>query len=132
MELFVPFQHLDELADGTRRVRKLGGVEAFESADPDSSRIWWGDAGVHQNITFPVHPDPVSGQHCWHQRVRVEPAAGLAEGEIFVDLKRAEAIYREWLAKARPATGELRRPLWLHRPYKPTAAAYRRAPAVAD
>jgi anaerobic selenocysteine-containing dehydrogenase len=124
--------HIDEGTDGTRRVRKLGGVEAFESADPDSSRVWWGDAGVHQNITFPVHPDPVSGQHCWHQRVRVEPAGRLAEGEIYVDLKRAEAVYREWLAKARPATGELRRPLWLHRPYKPTAAAYRRSPAAAD
>jgi hypothetical protein len=26
--------------------------------------VWWSDAGVHQNITFPVHPDPVSGMHC--------------------------------------------------------------------
>jgi anaerobic selenocysteine-containing dehydrogenase len=124
--------HIDEGADGTRRVRKIGGVEAFESADPDSSRIWWGDAGVHQNITFPVHPDPVSGQHCWHQRVKVEPATGLAEGEVFVDMARADAVYREWLAKARPATGELRRPLWLHRPYRPTRAAYRRLPEAAD
>jgi hypothetical protein len=36
----------------------------------DSKRVWWEDAGVHQNLTFPVHPDPVSGQHCWHQKVR--------------------------------------------------------------
>lgn len=122
---------IDEGTDGTRKVTKLGGVEAFESQDPDSRRVWWGDAGVHQNLTFPVHPDPVSGQHCWHQRVRIEPAAGLREGEVFVDLKLSEAVYREWMAKAVPAQGELRRPLWLHRPYKPTAAAYRRVPAAA-
>ena len=122
---------IDEGTDGTRKVTKLGGVEAFESHDPDSKRVWWGDAGVHQNLTFPVHPDPVSGQHCWHQRVRIEPAAGLREGEVFVDLKLSEAVYREWMAKAVPARGELRRPLWLHRPYKPTAAAYRRVPPAA-
>ena len=48
----------------------------FESADPDSSRIWWSDGGVHQNLTFPVHPDPVSGMHCWHQKVVVGARAG--------------------------------------------------------
>ena len=41
-------------------------------------RVWWNDAGVHQNITFPVHPDPISGMHCWHQKVRVRPAAAPA------------------------------------------------------
>jgi anaerobic selenocysteine-containing dehydrogenase len=115
-----------EEGDGTRRVRKLSRGGPFESEDPDSKRVWWGDAGVHQNLTFPVHPDPVSGQHCWHQRVRVEPARGLEEGEVFVDTRRAEAVFHEWLEKARPATGEWRRPLWLHRPYKPTLSAYRR------
>jgi hypothetical protein len=29
---------------------------------------------MHQKLTFPVHPDPVSGMHCWHQKVRVECA----------------------------------------------------------
>ena len=38
----------------------------FESSDPDSSVVYWEDAGVHQNLTFPVQPDPISGQHCWH------------------------------------------------------------------
>lgn len=37
-------------------------------------RVWWSDAGVHQNLTFPPQPDPVSGMHCWLQRVRVAPA----------------------------------------------------------
>ena len=40
---------------------------------PTRARIWWSDAGVHQNLTFPVQPDPVSGMHCWHQRVTVRP-----------------------------------------------------------
>ena len=31
-------------------------------------------SGVHQNLTFPVQPDPVSGMHCWHQAVRVRKA----------------------------------------------------------
>ena len=50
------------------------GVEAYPSDDADSQRIWWTDAGVHQNLTFPVHPDPISGMHCWHQAVRVTRA----------------------------------------------------------
>ena len=41
---------------------------------PTRTRIWWTDVGVHQNLTFPVHPDPVSGMHCWHQAVRVRKA----------------------------------------------------------
>ena len=50
------------------------GSRPFASADPDSRRIWWSDGGVHQNLTFPVHPDPVSGMHCWHQKVVVARA----------------------------------------------------------
>ena len=50
-------------------MRQVHGVQPFASADPDSGRIWWQDAGVHQNLIFPVQPDPISGQHCWHQKV---------------------------------------------------------------
>jgi anaerobic selenocysteine-containing dehydrogenase len=103
---------------------------AFESDDPDTSRIWWTDVGVHQNMTFGVHPDPVSGMHCWHQAVRVVKAHdGDRAGDIFVDTDRSRAVYRDWLAKTRSATvvspnGE-RRPRWLIRPLKPTADAFR-------
>ncbi len=67
--------------------RQIHGVRPWASADPSSSaRIWWNDAGVHQNITFPVHPDPVSGMHCWHQKVRVRPALpGDRYADIHVD-----------------------------------------------
>ncbi len=113
---------------GRWRMRQLHGVRPFASEDPDSSRVWWEEAGVNQNLTFPVQPDPVSGQHCWHQKVRVTRAGPEDRyGDIEVDTRRAFEVYREWLALARPAPGPggLRRPLWLPRAFKPDAAAYR-------
>jgi anaerobic selenocysteine-containing dehydrogenase len=124
-------QVVDLERDGTRwTLRRRAGVGPFDSADPDTRRIWWSDAGVHQNLTFAVHPDPVSGLHCWHQAVRVrraEPAD--AHGDVSVDTAKARQAYRAWLGRARPATetspnGE-RRPYWLLRPLKPARAAYR-------
>ena len=97
--------------------------------DPDLRRIWWSDIGVHQNMTFPVHPDPVSGQHCWHQAVRIRRAEPSdAYGDVVADTARMHEIYREWLAKTRAAdvvspTGE-RRPHWLKRPLRPQRAAW--------
>ncbi len=63
--------------DGRYEMRQVHGTQPFESNDPDSGRVWWSEIGVHQNITFPVQPDPVSGMHCWHQRVTVEKAGRL-------------------------------------------------------
>ena len=77
---------------------------------------------MHQNLTFPVHPDPISGMHCWHEKVRLEKASPEDRlGDIFVDTKKSFAIYKEWLEKTRPAPGpnNLRRPLWLTRPVRP-------------
>jgi anaerobic selenocysteine-containing dehydrogenase len=110
-------------------VRRVAGVGPHRSADPDTSRIWWSDTGVHQNLTFPVHPDPISGMHCWHQAVRVTPAeAGDSVGDIAVDTDRARAVYREWMAATRPAgtasPDGTRRPRWLMRPLKPGAEAF--------
>jgi anaerobic selenocysteine-containing dehydrogenase len=119
---------LSELPGGVWRLRQVEGIRPFSSADPDSERIWWKDAGVHQNLTFPSQPDPISGMHCWHQRVRVEPAGpGDRYGDIEVDTSRSFAIYREWLAQTRPAPGPggLRRPLWLQRPFRPQESAFR-------
>jgi anaerobic selenocysteine-containing dehydrogenase len=119
---------LRQTAPGQWRMRQLHGVRPFPSDDPDSERIWWEEAGVHQNLTFPVQPDPVSGQHCWHQKVTVtRPGPEDRYGDIAVDTAKAFEIYREWLALARPAPGPdgLRRPLWLPRAFKPDASAYR-------
>ncbi len=109
-------------------MRQKKGIEPFDSDDPDSARIWWRDAGVHQNIAFPVHPDPISGMHAWHQRVRITPAEGSDRyGDVSVDTARSHEVYREWLqlTKAGPGPEGLRRPRWLHRPVKPTPDAYR-------
>ena len=108
-------------------MRREHGVEPWTSPDPDSSRVWWHDAGVHQNLAFPVHPDPISGQHAWHQAARVERAyPGDREGDIFADTTRSHQVYQQWLAMARPAPGPdgTRRPYWLLRPLRPTRDAY--------
>jgi len=118
-------------APGKWRMRQLHGIEPFESTDPDSARIWWEDAGVHQNLTFPVQPDPISGQHCWHQKVTVStPGPDEHYGDVFVDTDKSFEVYRQWLALARPAPGpgNLRRPLWLPRAFKPDPSAFRLEP----
>jgi anaerobic selenocysteine-containing dehydrogenase len=119
---------IDRLEDGRWRLRQREGIQPFDSDDPDSSRIWWKDPGVHQNLAFPPHPDPVSGMHAWHQRVRITPAEpGDRYGDVVVDTQRSFRAYRDWLALSKPGPGPggLRRPLWLDRPVKPTADAYR-------
>ena len=114
--------------DGWRMERRAP-AGPYSSADPDSQRIWWNDTGVHQNLTFSVHPDPISGMHCWHQAVRVGPAApGDRHGDIAVDTGRAHEVYQRWLRQTRPA-GQVspdgtRRPRWLMRPLKPAAEAF--------
>ncbi len=116
--------------NGGWMLRQKKGIGPFPSDDPDSERIWWQDAGVNQNLAFPVHPDPVSGMHAWHQRVRLTPAeTGDRYGDVFVDTGKAHEVYREWLAMAKPGPGpgNLRRPLWLARPVKPTVDAYQYA-----
>jgi anaerobic selenocysteine-containing dehydrogenase len=112
------------------RMSRKKGVEAYISADTDSQRIWWTDAGVHQNITFPVHPDPISGMHCWHQAVRVTKAGtGDQYGDIHVDTDKSRAAYKKWLEMTRPAErvspNGTRRPYWLLRPLKPAREVYR-------
>jgi anaerobic selenocysteine-containing dehydrogenase len=116
---------------GPWRLRIVEGISPFASDDPDSGRVWWTDAGVHQNLAFPVHPDPVSGAHSWHQKVRLDkPGPGDRYGDVQVDTVKAHEVYRRWLALARPAPGPggLRRPLWFLRPYRPDPSAYRMEP----
>jgi anaerobic selenocysteine-containing dehydrogenase len=114
-------------APGRWLVRHVEGPGPFASADPDSARVWWREGGVPQNLTFPVQPDPVSGMHCWHQKVtlaRAEP--GDRYGDISVDTAKSHEVYRRWLARTRsgPGPGGLRRPLWMNRPLRPALAAF--------
>lgn len=110
-------------------MRKRADVAPYESSDPDTARIWWSDTGVHQNLTFPVHPDPISGMHCWHQAVRVAPALeGDAQGDIVVDTTKSREVYERWMTQTRPAGSVspdgTRRPAWLMRPLRPVAHAF--------
>ena len=110
------------------RMRADRGREAWKSEDPDSERVWWSDAGVHQNMTFPVHPDPMER----HALLAPEGAAGAGgcrrplrrrlRGHGALD-RGVPGVAGEDAARAGP--GGLRRPLWLLRPYKPAPEAYR-------
>jgi anaerobic selenocysteine-containing dehydrogenase len=118
---------LRQTGPGQWMMRQIHGVRRFASSDPDSQRVWWEDAGVHQNLVFPVQPDPVSGAHCWHQKIRVERAGPEDRyGDIFVDTSKSHEVYKRWLATTRPAPGPggLRRPLWLPRAYRPATPAF--------
>jgi anaerobic selenocysteine-containing dehydrogenase len=114
--------------DGRYQMRQVHGAQPFKSDDADSARVWWSEIGVHQNVTFPVQPDPVSGMHCWHQRVRVEKAApGDSYGDVMVDTNESHRLYKEWMARTRPAPGPdgTRRPMWFDRPLRPIPEAYK-------
>ncbi|MEM8886334.1 MAG: molybdopterin-dependent oxidoreductase, partial [Planctomycetota bacterium] len=106
------------------RWRRLGDVKGRGG---DRGPTWWSETGVHQNIVHGVHPDPVSGMHCWHQTARISKA-GPDEmfGDIVVDRAKARAVYEAWRAKTRPPKGDLRRPLWIPRHVRPADSAYRR------
>ena len=86
---------------------------------------------MHQNLTHAVHPDPVSGAHCWLQKAtnvtRAKPDDRL--GDVHVDTRRSMQVYRDWLALTRSARDHspdgTRRPMWLKRPLKPVDEAYR-------
>ena len=114
---------IENRGDGKWRMRTLSGIEPFESEDPDTSRLFWRDGGVHQNVTHAVQPDPISGAHCWLQKVRLcKPAAGENYGDIEVDTNKSFRYYKKWndwaLKREAHPRGE-RRPLWMNRPLAP-------------
>jgi len=121
---------LNEQGDGKFLLRVLHGAQAWESSDPDTSRIWWSEVGVPQNLTHAVHPDPISGVHCWLQKATVYKAgADDKVGDVYVDTNKSMEKYHEWLKLTRPADKVSpdgnRRPYWLARPLKPTKEAYK-------
>ena len=114
---------IEDLGGGRMRMRTVSGVEPWESDDPDTNRVWWRAGGVHQNITHAVQPDPISGAHCWLQKVRLSrPSADERYGDVEVDTEKSFEHYKRWneMAKQREThpRGE-RRPLWMKRPLSP-------------
>ncbi len=108
--------------NGGWKMRQVESPGPYESPDPDTSRIFWSDGGVHQNLTFPVHPDPISGMHCWHNAVYLEKAHPEDRyGDVYVDTGKSKEVYRKWQAMTRPGPLEngLRRPEVFERPFRP-------------
>jgi len=115
-------------SDGQWKMETVSGVQPWESDDPDTSRVWWRDGGVHQNITHAVQPDPISGAHCWLQKVKLSrPKEGENYGDVFVDTNKSFEYFKKWndWAKERETHPEgLRRPLWFKRPLTPQKQNY--------
>ena len=66
---------LDRSEDGVCRMRYASGVAPFASADPDSDADLVGGPGRAPEPHLPGPAGPVSGMHCWLQRVRLTKAA---------------------------------------------------------
>ena len=122
---------IDDDGQGGYKLRVLHGARAWDSSDPDTGRIWWQDVGVPQNLTHAVHPDPISGGHCWLQKATsvLKATGDDSAGDVFVDTNRSMEVYRKWRSLTRPAQVHSpdgnRRPLWFKRPLRPVEEAFR-------
>ena len=122
--------------DGTiGKMKYIEGIKPFKAErfadyNKDSGNIWWdGLSGSWQNAVAAAHPDPISGMHCWHQKVILEPAqAGDKIGDIYVNYETNLEVYKGWrdqLTRGLDEKSTLRRPRHIKRPWVPLAdAAY--------
>jgi anaerobic selenocysteine-containing dehydrogenase len=99
-------------------------TERFAEYNRDSSNIWWdGLSGSWQNAVAAAHPDPISGMHCWHQKVILEPSQpGDKIGDIYVNYENNFKIYQGWrddLTRPLNENDKLRRPQHIKRPWVP-------------
>ena len=103
----------------------------FKEINKDLDNIWWdGLTGAWQNAVAPVHPDPIAGNHAWHQKVIIEKAKpGDKFGDIYVNYENNFKTYQAWRDKlTRPVSEKMkfRRPPWIKRPATPlTLRAYK-------
>jgi len=105
-------------------------VWQFKEYNKDIDNIWWdGLSGAWQNAVAPCHPDPVAGNHGWHQKVVIEKAAPNEKiGDIYVNYDNNYKIYKEWrdrLTRPLAAGDKWRRPYHIKRPVKPSQKAYK-------
>jgi anaerobic selenocysteine-containing dehydrogenase len=118
------------------KLKYVEGIKPFHSKrfadyNKDSDNIWWdGLSGSWQNAVAATHPDPISGMHCWHQKVILEPAQkGDKIGDIQVNYENNFKVYQGWrdtLTRGLDADSEFRRPPHIKRPWVPLSEkAYR-------
>jgi len=94
----------------------------FAAYNKDSDNIWWdGLSGSWQNAVAATHPDPISGMHCWHQKVILEPAQpGDSIGDIHVNYENNFKTYQAWrdeLTRPLNSKNKWRRPQHIKRPW---------------
>ena len=102
-------------------------VWQFKEYNRDLAFIWWdGLSGSWQNAVAAVHPDPIAGNHGWHQKVSIELAkADDKIGDIVVNYENNFKVYKGWRDEfTRPlkAGDTLRRPPHMPRPSVPLSA----------
>ncbi len=96
----------------------------FKEFNKDLDNIWWdGLSGSWQNAVAPSHPDPIAGNHAWHQKVSIELASAEDQiGDIYVNYENNMKVYQAWRDKlTRPlnSSDTLRRPPHIKRPAVP-------------
>ncbi|HEY9128524.1 MAG TPA: twin-arginine translocation pathway signal protein, partial [Sulfurovum sp.] len=102
----------------------------FKEYNKDLDNIWWdGLSGSWQNAVAPSHPDPVAGNHAWHQKVTIEHAGKDDQiGDIYVNYENNMKVYQSWrdnLTRPLNENDTLRRPKEIKRPPVPlTDRAY--------
>jgi anaerobic selenocysteine-containing dehydrogenase len=96
----------------------------FPEYNKDTDNIWWdGLTGAWQNAVAPVHPDPISGHHAWHQKVIIEKAGeGEKIGDLYVNYENNFKTFQAWrdeLTRPLDENDKTRRPRWIKRPAVP-------------
>ena len=105
-------------------------VWQFKEYNRDLDNIWWdGLSGSWQNAVAPCHPDPIAGNHGWHQKVVIEKASDNEKiGDIYVNYENNYKVYQSWrdeLTRPLAPGDKWRRPYHIKRPVKPSQKAYK-------
>lgn len=110
--------------------QSAGFAWPYSEYNKDSDNIWWnGLTGSWQNAVAPTHPDPIAGNHAWHQKVIIEKAGKEDNlGDIYVNYENNFKTYQAWRDElTRPVSEKMkyRRPRHIPRPVVPlTKKAY--------
>jgi len=73
----------------------------FKEFNKDLDNIWWdGLSGAWQNAVAPAQPDPIAGNHAWHQKVSIELAGeNDTIGDVYVNYENNLKVYQAWRDK---------------------------------